>query len=153
MLDYLKLGSLSFLLSVWIFFACGYSYAQSVDYKIPRVVGGTRGISGDDCHTTKAEIDFAILAAGIDPKEDGIIIIIARLGRGEPSGTLVGERLRQLTDFMTDFRGFPSRRIVTAEGERVRGLGQVEVYVRGKLHTIFKMKRNKDFATGCVLVG
>ena len=153
MLNYLKLGSLSILLSVWIFFACGQSYAQSIDYKIPRIIGGTRGVSGDDCHTTKAEIDFAILAAGINPKEEGIIIIIARLGKGEQSGTLVGERLRQLRDFMTDVRGFPARRMVTAEGERVRGLGQVEVYVRGKLHTIFKIKRNKDFATGCVLVG
>ena len=54
---------------------------------------------------------------------------------------------------MTDVRGFPAKRIVTAEGGRVKGLGQVEVYVGGKLHTLFRMKRNKDFATGCVLVG
>ena len=98
MLDYLKLVPLSILLLVWSFLACGHSYAQGVDYKIPRIISGEGGISGDDCHTTKAEIDFAMLAAGIDPKEEGIIIIIARPGKGEQPGKLVGERLRQLAD-------------------------------------------------------
>jgi hypothetical protein len=43
----------------------------------------------------------------------------------------------------------PKYRIITAEGERVRGLGQLEFYVGGKLHSIFKVRRNKDLVAGC----
>jgi hypothetical protein len=54
---------------------------------------------------------------------------------------------------MVENRGFSREKIVMAEGERVSGLGQVDVYVGGKPYVVFKVKRNKDFAKGCVPLG
>jgi hypothetical protein len=41
------------------------------------------------------------------------------------------------------------KRIVLAEGERVRGLGRVEIYLKGRLFTVSTINRNKDLARGC----
>jgi hypothetical protein len=75
------------------------------------------------------------------------IIIIARLGNGESSHNLARLRLREVTEYLN--RTFSGERIVVAEGERVRGPGQLEFYVAGKLHSIFRIKRNRDLVKGC----
>jgi hypothetical protein len=44
---------------------------------------------------------------------------------------------------------FARDRIVIAEGERVRRLGQLEFYVAGKPQIVFKVTRNSDLVKGC----
>jgi hypothetical protein len=73
--------------------------------------------------------------------------MVARLGTGETSRKLASIRLRQVADYLN--RRIQRERIITAEGERVRGLGQLEFYVGGRLHSIFKVKRNRDVVAGC----
>ena len=145
------------LILILIALVWGRAYAQEIPYSIPRIVGGEKstigraqGISGVDCETTKAEMDFAMIAAGVPPASDESIIVISRLGGGEVSRKLSRVRLDALVNYMTEVRGFSKEQVVTGEGERVRGLGRVEVYVKGKLHTVFNLRRNKDFGTGCV---
>ena len=93
-----------------------------------------------------ARLDFIAIAAEESGK-DQTIIIIARLGSGESSRTLAGGRLRQVADYLN--RRVSGDRMITAEGERVRGLGQLEFYVTGKLHSVFKVRRNRDLVKGC----
>ena len=135
-----------------VLLASGYAYAQNAQAPKAQIVGEPDGLSGERCHTTMSYLDDAMITAQ-HAGEDTTIILIARLGKGENTRKLNRERLRQLSDHMTENRGFSSGKIVTAEGERVNGLGQVDVYVEGKLHVIFKVKRNKDFAKGCVRIG
>jgi hypothetical protein len=111
----------------------------------PIVIGGTIGIDGSNCDTTKANFDLIAQTS----KDAGTIIIIARLGQGE-SRKLIRRRLQNLQEFMYFTRGISKERTVLAEGERTNGLGLVEVYLKGELFMIFRMKRNRDFLTNCV---
>jgi hypothetical protein len=107
----------------------------------PRVVAGV------DCHaeeSVKSLLDQAAITAGGDKS----MIIIARLGDGESSRGLSRRRLSAPSMYLVGVRGVPEDRVITAEGGRVRGPGQVEVYVGGELLVVFKMKRNRDFGQG-----
>ena len=112
----------------------------------PQIYGAPDGLTGADCEGTMMRLDFIAIAAE-ESGRDQTIIIIARLGTGETSRKLVGGRLRQVFDYLN--RRISGERIITAEGERVRGLGQLEFYVGGKLHSVFKVKRNRDLVAGC----
>ena len=117
------------------------AYAQSVQPSEPYLVVGV------DCNAeehVKSLLDTAAILSG----EDKSLIIIARLGAGESSRKLLRGRLYTVSNYLKRERGFSKSRVITAEGERVRGLGHVEVYAGGKLFTIFKMKRNRGFTSG-----
>ena len=103
------------------------------------------GIDGSNCDNTKALFDLIAQTAGAEET----IIVIGRLGRGESSRELVRHRMRNLQDFVYMVRGVAKERVVLAEGEPVNGLGQVDVYVKGKLIVVFRLKRNRDFLTNC----
>ena len=143
MLRYLKLR---FILAALVI--CGTvmsrdSYAQGNDASsAPRVVA----VSSSDCgEYPKALLDDAVMAEG----KSESFIIIARLGTGERSRQLIRQRLFAPSNYLMESRGLQKNRVITAEGERVRGLGHVEVYVGGKLRILFKMERNKNFVSDC----
>jgi hypothetical protein len=112
----------------------------------PQIYGGPDGLTGADCEGVMMRLDFIAIAAD-EAGKDQTIIIIARPGIGETSRKMVTSRLRQVANYLG--RRIPSERIITAEGERVRGLGQLEFYVGGRLHSIFKVRRNRDLVAGC----
>ena len=106
------------------------------------VVGGSRGLDGASLEeTTSHYLDLIAKSAG----EEKSIIMVARLGDGESSRRIIRRRLSALRDYFVNTRRIAESSVVTAEGERVRGLGQVEVYVGGKLLVVFRMRRNRDF--------
>jgi len=127
--------------------ACFFGYGRSQDPQLgkPMVIGGDLGIDGRNCDTTKADFDLIAHTAG----QEATIIVIGHLGRGESSRELVRRRLRNLKEFIYFTRGVSKERTVTAEGERVAGLGQIDVYINGKLFMVFRMRRNGDFLTNC----
>jgi hypothetical protein len=136
-----KLKSVSVILFAFCSVLSNHAFAQSDQPLEPRVVVGV------DCHDeehTKALLDDAAINAG----KDKTIILIARLGTGERSRKLNRLRLLIARGYLMENRGVPKDRVITAEGERVRGLGHVEIYVGGRLHVLFKMNRNKGFG-GC----
>ena len=100
---------------------------------------------GTHCETTKAELDLIAEQAG----QEGSIIIISDLGTREVSRALNRRRAHILAEYLHMTRAIAKDRIVTAEGERVRGLGRVEIYIKGRLFTVFTINHNKDLARGC----
>ena len=98
----------------------------------------------NNCESNKAYFDSVAVAAG----SDGLIILIARLGNGEISGVYNRLRLHNISTYLNYIREIPNKRILRAEGERVRGRGRVEVYVSGKLMIVFTVGRNQDLAGG-----
>lgn len=100
-----------------------------------------------DCNTqetTKAILDFAYIEHQ-QVSAGETMFIIARLGTGETSRKLNQDRLFALREYLFEYRKLPANRLVTAEGDRVKGPGQVEIYVNGKLYALFKMKRYRTF--------
>ena len=119
--------------------SCGPALAQG---ELPRV---HERFDGTHCETTKSELDWLATRAG----QEGFIVIIARLGTKEYSRKLNRERMQLLSEYLQNTRGVDAKRIVLGEGERVRGLGRVEIYLAGKLVMVFTINRNKDLARGC----
>src|SRR6266404_6203385 len=71
--------------------------------------------------------------------QDGTyLIVIVRTGQGERS-SIAKFRLKRIEKYLERYK---SSRAVTAEGDRIQGLGRVELYVGGKLKTIIPVKRN-----------
>lgn len=80
--------------------------------------------------------------------ENVLVIAIARRGKGEEAQTLNRRRLHNLRTYLVKFLKRDPGTIVTAAGDRVPGLGRIDVYVSGKLVETFEMKRNEDFFVG-----
>lgn len=79
----------------------------------------------------------------------GLIIAIARLGDGESSREFNRRRLHNVRIYLTEFDWHRTpETVITAEGERVRGYGRIELYVNGKLFEVLATKKNRDLLVG-----
>jgi len=96
------------------------------------------------------EDNIAVLsAAHQEAGEKGLIIVIARLGDGEYRSDLNRRRLHNVRVYLTEFDWHrTAETVVTAQGERVSGVGRVELYIAGKLVAVLGVKRNGDLLVG-----
>jgi|GEM_PF-2530152 len=128
----------------------GVSFPQTQKTPTPQIWGDPDGFTGCDVETTTMLLDFVVVADREGDKNQSIIIV-ARRGRGERSNTLIKRRLRQVSDYLA--RKVPKAKIIATQGAPLNGLGRLEFYVAGRLHTVIKIKRNRDLVTGCPPVG
>jgi hypothetical protein len=114
--------------------------------------------SGDFANTEPAQC--AERTAALDgivqqTPANGLIIVIARLGDGDIRPNLSWRRLHNVRAYWTaylyggreGYRRNPAN-VVLAEGEKVKGYGQLEFYVSGKLIWVLKVARNSDVDFG-----
>jgi hypothetical protein len=98
-----------------------------------------------NCENHIAMLDIAHQDAG----PTGLIIMIGRLGEGERSRELTQHRLHSARAYLTEYRAVRSPdTIVIAEGERGPGYGRIELFVGGKLHTSFAIRKNAELSVG-----
>lgn len=90
-----------------------------------------------ECEGAATRLDFAVIDTKKSP--DTYLIIVARLGTGEPSN-LNQIRLANAKEYV--LRRGTDLKYVLAVGERVSGLGRLEVYVGGRLAQIMPFKKN-----------
>jgi hypothetical protein len=80
------------------------------------------------------------------------VIVISRRGDDEPRADLGWRRLLNVRAYWTKFLPAGIRRkpetIILGEGEKVEGFGRLELYVRGKLFDVIKLRRNEDLFVG-----
>ena len=100
--------------------------------------------SGNSCEENIANLDSAHSEAGADE----LIIMIARLGNSERSRRLTQRRLHNARTYLERFAHRAKTTVITAEGERATGLGQIEVYVKGRLFVTLETGRSQDFYAG-----
>ena len=101
---------------------------------------------------TNCESNITFLAAAhYGAGESGLLIAISRLGEAE-SKSINQRRLHNVRAFLAEYqKARAPETIVLAEGERVKGFGRVELYVKGNLHSVIVMRRNADLSVGaCV---
>ena len=100
-------------------------------------------VNGSNNEDSKAAL--ALLAQTIN--QDEFVILIARAGNGESLRGLNRRRLSVVRSYVNVTRStpIPEQKIVTAQSERVRGRGRIEVYLRGKLFMVFLFDQNKTF--------
>ena len=88
---------------------------------------------------------------------DEIIIVIGRLGDKDLKPNLNKRRLHNVRAYWTQYLTGAGKRnpqtVIVAEGEPMKGLGQVEFYVRGRLVEVFKTRPNSDlYAAECYVL-
>ena len=83
------------------------------------------------------------------PNPNGVIILIARLGKGEIKRELNRRRLYNVSFLYKEIFGIPTETIVVAEGERVDGYGRVEIYWNGEMIGALPVFKNKDIYVDC----
>lgn len=99
------------------------------------------------CEEHSAFLDVISQEALLGAGKDGVLIAIARLGIGESSKELSRRRLENVRVYLRN--RLPEGKLVVAAGERVKGLGRVEMYVGGKLVETLLANRNKDLCVAC----
>lgn len=79
-----------------------------------------------------------------------VLILIARLGRGESNRDLNRRRLHNVKTALDLPEGtFSKEKIISTEGERVDDYGRVEVYWNGELVGGLPTRKNSDLLTDC----
>lgn len=94
---------------------------------------------------TNCAFHIATLDAAHDEADrDSPVIVIARLGDDEQRRDLNRRRLHNVRMYLTEFASLDPQTIITAEGERVRGYGRVELYVGGRLFYTLMIRPNAE---------
>jgi hypothetical protein len=84
-----------------------------------------------------------------EPNSGGVLILVARLGRGEARRELNRRRLYNVAQRYTAVLGVSAEQVVAAEGERVDDFGRVEIYWNGVLAGALVARKNRDLAVTC----
>lgn len=90
-----------------------------------------------ECDAAAGRLDDAVIETR--KMEGAYLIIIARLGTGEPS-SLNQIRLANVQEYV--LRRGSDLKYVLAEGRRVKGLGRMELYVGGRLSRLMPFEKN-----------
>lgn len=103
-------------------------------------------VDGRHCEANNSTIhNFANLAM----KSDSRLFVIARLGTGETRQRLGHRRLHNVRAMIESDGPLDPAKLVTAEGERVKGPGRVEFYLGSELVIVATFRRNADFCVDC----
>lgn len=94
--------------------------------------------------------DLVVNAALEKTKENGVLIVIVRLGDGETSPELIRRRLYNVRQYFKE-RGsrIVSEKVIIAEGERTKGYGRIEYYLDGKLYERLLFPKNGYICHSC----
>jgi hypothetical protein len=104
----------------------------------------TTNLALSNCEANAATLDATHQLAG----NDGLIIVIARLGSGEWNRKVTQRRLQTVKAYLTKTPWErPAETVILAEGERVRGYGRIELYVGDKRIDVLAVGRNRPFLT------
>jgi hypothetical protein len=103
----------------------------------------------DSAKPTSCEINILYIDEALAQIElsESSLIIIAHLGDGEESRSWNQRRLSNIQSYIKKFRNSKAR-IIFAQGEKVKGFGQVNIYVKGQLFRTLIVRRNQDIPVG-----
>jgi hypothetical protein len=103
-----------------------------------------------NCERNLLYQSVVVNAALEQTKENGVLIVILRLGDGETSRELMRQRLYNVREYFKE-RGnrLGSEKLIVAEGERTKGYGRVEYYLDGKLYERLLFPKNGYICHSC----
>ena len=123
--------------------------SSCIAYAQEQTTRGTIPSSQVETKPTNCEFNVSVLTGGHrQAGENGLVIMIARLGTGETRRELNSRRLHNARTFLVEFGQRAPQTIVTGEGDRIAGFGRVELYVGGKLFHVLMIRANDDLAIG-----
>ncbi len=103
-----------------------------------------------NCEMNSLYMDMLSNTLSEHTKNDKVLIIIARLGKGETPRTINGRRLHNALQYLIDKTKIAGEKIVLAEGSQLEnGFGRLEFYLNGKIVGSLLIRKNKDFCVDC----
>ena len=141
----MKLTFQTSLCGILLFFSIAFVAAQKIETLPSRQLSEFENARPQYCwrngHTLQDIIHFT-------PAEE-TITVISRLGDRDTRPNLNKRRLHNVRTYWTQYLGESIRRkpetVILAEGELVKGYGQIEFYIRGRLVELIKVSPNSDF--------
>jgi hypothetical protein len=132
-----RLNMKSSLLLIFLLATCSDVLAQGRQFQMPA--------KPVNCESDIAILDDASNQAG----DRDLIIVIARLVDGDQNRDLNRRRLHNVRTYLTQWDGRRNpANVITAQGDRVKRYGRVELYVAGKLHWVVLIWPNADLIVG-----
>ena len=103
---------------------------------------------------TACEANTAILDAAYNfPRNSELIIIIARLGKGEKDDRLNEKRLRNIATYLKGAWNMKASDLLLAKAKKVKKKGRIEIYIDSVLAGLIVASRGDPLRVGrCVLV-
>jgi hypothetical protein len=104
------------------------------------------------CEENEARLDLILMQIEKQKDPANVLIIIARPGEGEKSLETSRCRLHNAKEYLLirpESPIIPGNKIITALGDRTRGLGRVELYFGGKLMTQLIVGKNGSLCVDC----
>jgi hypothetical protein len=114
----------------------------------PQGSGASSDLKPATCESNAALLDNVKAKFSIE-KNESVIILIGRIGRNEESLELNRRRLFNVKHYLDSRLGLEASRIITAQGERTKGYGRVEIYVNGALLETLVAATRKDLCVTC----
>ena len=129
------------LLVLCFIFGIGQAFSQA---------SGQTQRPGEDfnnCEYLGLVLDHALTEQAKNP--DSLVIVVARMGKGEVKNNLNQSRLKYVTKYL-ELKG-ASGKFVCAEAERINEKGGLEIYVNGKLFAKVSIGKNaKRYCIGII---
>ena len=118
----------------------GYSYCKPVN------VSAVSEIQSNEQRPANCEDILLYLDQAVSKyrktKDNSYLIVIGRLGVQEKGSDLNQARLKAVKQYL---KRFSDLKYVTAEGERTKNLGQIEIYVSGRLVQVIHLMKNVKY--------
>lgn len=103
-----------------------------------------------NCEMNMLYMDILGNALPEQTQNNNVLIIVARLGKGEMSRSFNHRRLHNALQYQIDRLKIAPEKVILAEGERVvDGFGRLEFYLNGKMAGSLLIQRNRDFCVDC----
>ncbi len=103
----------------------------------------------ENSETNYSYLQHLLTSIQKEPNPNGVIILIARLGKDETRRELNRRRLYNVSFLYKVTFGIPAEKIVVAQGEKVDGYGRVEIYWNGEMIGALPVFKNKDIYVDC----
>lgn len=98
---------------------------------------------------TNSSLLVAAKTALLHLENNGLMIVVAHLGKDERSSVLNHRRLFNVSRYLSQYAGLEPERIITAEGKKVPGFGRIDIYVGGRLVETLVPPLGKDICVTC----
>lgn len=103
-----------------------------------------------NCEMNSLYMDILGNALPEQIQDRNVLIIVARLGKGETSRSFNQRRLHNALQYQIDRIKIAREKVILTEGERITdGLGRLEFYLNGKMTGSLLIQKNRDFCTDC----
>ena len=131
---------------IFAFCVVSNAFAQEQDIKLEDITNYDKRLI--NCEQYSADIHIMTSEFSELIGKSDFIVLVARLGKGETNRRFNQRRLHNIRERIIA-RGVDPKKFIVAEGEKVSGLGRVEVYAGGKLIEVFPVPRNRDVCVEC----